>query len=411
VVSNLPFGRNVSTGGKGGGGKWCTADADEYRPLLTALLPVAPRHAFVSGTPIAEAMRAIGYENVTEVPVCRFGRIFLTVAMGDDSQWQRGPLEPAVNFTTEQATGAKATRGYVRNPDPAWVREASDGGSIDPTGGSVATSAPRRSAKPPLRIAIDTGYDQDSQRAVRSVAKQLAECIGVKRRALKVETLEDGTDEHAKNPPGSATDSRPTPTPVDVDLTFAGWRGVVAAHAADHFNADRWSEVRKDPRDVEDIFMRGTAGEGGADGGADGAEGGVAPAKVVYLSPDAEEVLEDVEPGVVYVIGGIVDLAARGVAWSLPRANALGACARRLPVREHLPLVTNQILNIDTAMKVLCERYSGKEWGDALRAALPRRQQGERPARFNRPKRTAAGDGDGDGDADAAARALQSAEM
>ena len=196
---------------------------------------------------------------------------------------------------------------------------------------------------------------------------------------------------------------------MDVDLTFAGWRGVVAAHAADHFNADRWSEVRKDPRDVEDIFMRG--GDGGGDGvdGVDGPpEGGAPTAKVVYLSPDAEEVLEDVEPGTVYVIGGIVDLAARGVAWSLPKANALGACARRLPVREHLPLVTNQILNIDTAMKVLCERYSGKEWGDALRAALPRRQQGERPARFNRPQRTA---GDGDGDGDAAARALQSAEM
>ena len=100
----------------------------------------------------------------------------------------------------------------------------------------------------------------------------------------------------------------------------------------------------------------------------------------MYLSPDAEEVLEARGArDVVYVIGGIVGLAARGVAWSLPKANALGACARRLPVREHLPLVTNQILNIDTAMKVLCERYSGKEWGAALRAALPRRQQGERP--------------------------------
>ena len=385
VVSNLPFGRNMSVGGKGGGGKWCTADADAYVPLLTALLPVAPRHAFVSGTPIAETMRACGYENVCEVPVCRFGRIFLAVAMGADSQWPRGPLRPAVNFTTEQATGAKATRGYVRNPDPEWV---------EAMGGSVAMGGSRRSAKPPLRIAIDTGYDQDSQRAVRSVAKQLAECIGVKRRALKVEP--------------SAVDTEPTP--VDVDLTFAGWRGVVAAHAADHFNADRWSEVRKDPRDVEDIFMRG--GDGGDDNGEDGVDGkdpeGGAPAKVVYLSPDAEEVLEDVEPGVVYVIGGIVDLAARGVAWSLPKANALGACARRLPVREHLPLVTNQILNIDTAMKVLCERYSGKEWGDALRAALPRRQQGERPARFNRPR--TAGYGDGDGDVDAASRALQSAE-
>ena len=290
-----------------------------------------------------------------------------------------------MNFTTEQATGAKATRGYVRNPDPAWVREASDGGSIDPTGGSVATSAPRRSAKPPLRIAIDTGYDQDSQRAVRSVAKQLAECIGVKRRALKVETLEDGTDEHAKNPPGPrtvATDANP------------GGRGSHLCRLARRRRGARGGSLQRRPmvrgaqrpaRRRGHIHAR-HSWRGGADGGADGAEGGVAPAKVVYLSPDAEEVLEDVEPGVVYVIGGIVDLAARGVAWSLPKANALGACARRLPVREHLPLVTNQILNIDTAMKVLCERYSGKEWGDALRAALPRRQQGERPARFNRPK-------------------------
>jgi hypothetical protein len=106
----------------------------------------------------------------------------------------------------------------------------------------------------------------------------------------------------------------------------------------------------------------------------------------------------DVEPNTVYVIGGIVDLAARGIAWSLPRANAVGATARRLPIREHLPNVTNQILNIDTAMKVLCEKYSGKEWVEALESALPKRQQGERPARFNRPQKKSIED-------------LQSAEM
>ena len=376
VVSNLPFGRNVSVGGKAGGGAGVTADADEYLPLLTALLPIAPRHAFVSGTPIAEAMRECGYENVTQVPVCRFGRIFLTVAMGSEPQWRRGALEPAVNFTLEQATGAKSGKGYVRAPDPDWV-EAMGGQSAM----NAAAENLRKSTKPPLRVAIDTSYDQDSQRAIRSVAKQLAECIGVKRRAMKV----------TGSIPG---ESGGEISPVDVNLTFASWNGTVAEHALDHFNAERWSEVSKDPRDVQDIFMNG---ECGGDTSTD-ADTDAMPSKVVYLSPDAEEALEDVEPDTVYIIGGIVDLAARGIAWSLPRANAVGATARRLPIREHLPNVTNQILNIDTAMKVLCEKYSGKEWVDALESALPKRQQGERPARFNRPQKKSIED-------------LQSAEM
>ena len=49
IVSNLPFGRAVAVGGKAGDGIKGGAAADEYTPLLAALLPQAPRHAFVSG--------------------------------------------------------------------------------------------------------------------------------------------------------------------------------------------------------------------------------------------------------------------------------------------------------------------------------------------------------------------------
>ena len=65
---------------------------------------------------------------------------------------------------------------------------------------------------------MDASYEQDSARAIRSVAKQLSECIGVKRRARK-----DAAPERA----------------VDVELTFAGWRGAVAEHASD----DRFPEA------------------------------------------------------------------------------------------------------------------------------------------------------------------------
>ena len=136
----------------------------------------------------------------------------------------------------------------------------------------------------------------------------------------------------------------------------------------------RWTEAAMDPRDVQEIFCDVSSRDASP-----------VPRRLVYLSPDAEEVLEDVEEDTAYVIGGIVDLAARGVAWSLPKATALGIRTARLPIRENLPSVTNQILNIDTALKVLCEKYSGKDWEEALRAALPTRQQGERPARKNRP--------------------------
>jgi len=54
---------------------------------------------------------------------------------------------------------------------------------------------------------------------------------------------------------------------------------------------------------------------------------------------------------------------------------------------------------------VLCEKYSGKEWAEALAAALPARQQEERPARFNRPLPVTAGCGVGAGPAGAAGAA------
>ena len=403
VVSNLPFGRQVNVGGKVGGGRHGEATMEELEPLLLALRDVAPRHAFVTGAPVASTMRALGYANVADVSLCRHGRMFLTVAYGArgafDSETLReldrlervsgGDLpasrpnapRPSVTFTVEASEKARAENGYVYGDVPEWVERLIASGDVDRASGSRRrrskdgeasesddgdNSSSRRFSRPPLRVAVDTSYEQDSARAIRSVAKQLSECIGVKRRARK-----DAAPERA----------------VDVELTYAGWRGVVAEHALQHFNAARWTEATMDPRDVEDIFRAAEIPGGpSSDESGDRSSRDVSPPRhLVYLSPDAEDVLEDVEEDTMYVIGGIVDLAARGVAWSLPKATALGIRAARLPIRENLPSVTNQILNIDTALKVLCEKYSGKDWEDALRAALPTRQQGERPARKNRP--------------------------
>ena len=53
MVSNLPFGRQVRVGGKGGDGKRGDCTEAELEPLLVALRDLAPRHAFVTGAPVA----------------------------------------------------------------------------------------------------------------------------------------------------------------------------------------------------------------------------------------------------------------------------------------------------------------------------------------------------------------------
>ena len=58
--------------------------------------------------------------------------------------------------------------------------------------------------------------------------------------------------------------------------------------------------------------------------------------ELVYLSPDADEVLDTIDTSKVYVIGGLVD---RSIAknQSLNRAMALDIQCVRLPLAEYYP--------------------------------------------------------------------------
>ena len=79
---------------------------------------MAPRHAFVTGASVAATMRRLGYENVSEVPICRHGRIFLTAALGKEGR----VLRPSVSFTIEEAMRATRAGERVNKDAPAWVQ-------------------------------------------------------------------------------------------------------------------------------------------------------------------------------------------------------------------------------------------------------------------------------------------------
>ena len=116
--------------------------------LLASLRDVAPRHAFITGTPVAGKMRELGYGAVSEVPICRFGRIHLTVALGEGASARE--LRPSVNFTSEQASAAKLEGDRVLADAPEWVTATS---RRETPGANANTAASNR---PPLPVAVDT---------------------------------------------------------------------------------------------------------------------------------------------------------------------------------------------------------------------------------------------------------------
>lgn len=93
--------------------------------------------------------------------------------------------------------------------------------------------------------------------------------------------------------------------------------------------------------------------------------------KIVYLSPDAEQDLSDIQPEKVYVIGGIVDRTVKK-GLSLSRAKEHKVEVRRLPLSK-IRLLGKNVLNIDTMMKVLLHFQTSKDWVQVLRDYLPPR--------------------------------------
>ena len=98
-------------------------------------------------------------------------------------------------------------------------------------------------------------------------------------------------------------------------------------------------------------------------------------ARVVYLTPDADEALEELENGVTYVVAGLVDRPVRKNC-TRDAAQLHGCEVKRLPLKEFRGAAPKRrregILNVDVVVHILLRyRDNGGDWAEALQAALP----------------------------------------
>jgi len=96
--------------------------------------------------------------------------------------------------------------------------------------------------------------------------------------------------------------------------------------------------------------------------------------KLVYLTSDSENTLEHLEDDKIYVIGGIVDRNRLKRA-AINKAEELGIATAKLPVADHLELVTTKVLTCNHVFEILLKyRENGNDWKKAMLDVLPNRK-------------------------------------
>jgi len=99
------------------------------------------------------------------------------------------------------------------------------------------------------------------------------------------------------------------------------------------------------------------------------------PDKLVYLTSDSENTMEKLDNTKVYVIGGIVDRNRLKRA-TIDRAEELGIATAKLPIEEHLKLVTTKVLTCNHVFEILKRvNENGNDWKQAMLDVLPERKE------------------------------------
>lgn len=95
--------------------------------------------------------------------------------------------------------------------------------------------------------------------------------------------------------------------------------------------------------------------------------------KIIYLTPDSENVLQELEVGNCYVIGGIIDKNRhKGICEN--KAKELNIETARFPIKESEMLLTSShVLTTNHVFDILHEKKS-KSWKDALETIIPKRK-------------------------------------
>ncbi|KAH8419807.1 hypothetical protein KR009_002720 [Drosophila setifemur] len=182
------------------------------------------------------------------------------------------------------------------------------------------------SSQPALSVAIDLDYDDLMQE--RDIAKCVKQC-------LRIYTI-----------------NRRCPHPGKLHFTGIRRNGHIHESFKKNDGWENWHVEYHFDRTHREVFEK---------------------AQLVYLTCESEQVLEKIQPGVTYVIGGLVDHNHfKGLCHT--RATEAGLSTARLPLSEHVDMKTRSVLSTYHVFELLTKVAAGQDWTAAILDTIPMRK-------------------------------------
>lgn len=139
-----------------------------------------------------------------------------------------------------------------------------------------------------------------------------------------------------------------TPTPIQIHVT--NYQGCITQHVLHHGKKLRPDSVHVSPYHLTEVFKR---------------------KEVVYLSGDSDNVLETIDPSLVYIIGGLVDSRRNIKGASVTAATDAGVRHARLPLSEYIIQDTPRPIPVNQIFSILLKYIVSNSWLHAISSTIP----------------------------------------
>ncbi|KAL2524136.1 tRNA (guanine-N1-)-methyltrnsferase [Abeliophyllum distichum] len=98
--------------------------------------------------------------------------------------------------------------------------------------------------------------------------------------------------------------------------------------------------------------------------------------KLVYLTADSENVLNELDPKAIYIIGGLVD-RNRWKGITMRKAEEQGIQTAKLPIGDYLKMSSSQVLTVNQVVEIILKFLEAKDWKDSFFQVIPQRKRCE----------------------------------
>lgn len=188
-------------------------------------------------------------------------------------------------------------------------------------------------------VILDCAWeDKHNDQTMKSLTQQIMFCYGINRR-------------HECPAPMYMTGVGPQVTHNLSKSNFSHWQGVTIT-PEDYLGHPHFSV------EAQPVSVDGTPN---------------AVKQLVYLTSDAEETLETLEPNCAYIIGGIVDRNKHKFA-TFNKAKAQGVRVAKLPIKENFALAATHILTVNHVYNILLNYAKYQDWVQAIKEVMPNRK-------------------------------------